>query len=176
MALDLIETGTLIFTLSGSGPTHPPEWLHFATTLKWISIGSTLTLILFGFLIRAIDQNRGPCENFENQPRKDLMKTFFPMVVIAAMLSACSTVTIRDHGTAKVSSEPSYSSSKAFFFWGLAGTARINTTAICHGKRPVQMQSQKTFVDGLLGFLTLGIYSPRTASVWCTEEGGGSES
>lgn len=104
------------------------------------------------------------------------MKSIFQFVVVAAMLSACSTVTIRDHGTEKVSSEPSYSSSKAFFFWGLAGSAHINTTAICHGKRPVQMQSQKTFVDGLLSVLTIGLYSPRTASVWCTEEGGGSES
>jgi hypothetical protein len=29
------------------------------------------------------------------------------------------------------------------------------------------MQSQQTFVDGLLGLVTLGIYSPQTAKVWC---------
>jgi hypothetical protein len=95
------------------------------------------------------------------------------MILLSALiLSGCTTVTIRDRGTAKLASTPTYSSSQAFFFWGLGGTARVNVSNICSGKRPVQMQTQKTFVDGLLSFITLGIYSPRTASVWCSDEGG----
>jgi hypothetical protein len=104
-----------------------------------------------------------------------MKKQFLFLLLLAS--SACTTVTLRDRGTAKLSSEPTYSSSKSFFFWGLAGTARVNVSGICGGKRPVQLQTQKTFTDGLLSFITLGIYSPRTASVWCTEEGeGGHES
>jgi hypothetical protein len=106
------------------------------------------------------------------------MKKYSLLLGLALMLTSCSTVTIRDHGIEKISGEPSYTSSRSFFFWGLAGTSRINVSSICKGKRPVQLQTQKTFMDGFLGVITLGIYSPRTASVWCTEEGGagGSES
>lgn len=82
-------------------------------------------------------------------------------------LSACSTVTVNPDGRAKVVSEPSYQDSKAFFLWGLVGEHHVDVLRICNGKEPVQMQSQQTFTDGLLGVVTLGIYSPHSTKVWC---------
>ena len=87
--------------------------------------------------------------------------------LIALSLSACSTVTIKPHGQDKISDEPTYQESQAFFLFGIIGEKHINVTEICNEKDPVQMQSQQTFVDDLLSAFTYGIYTPHTAKVWC---------
>ncbi|OFZ79451.1 MAG: hypothetical protein A2583_02940 [Bdellovibrionales bacterium RIFOXYD1_FULL_53_11] len=84
-----------------------------------------------------------------------------------ASLAACSTVTMRTKGTAKLGTTPTFESSKPYFLWGLVGEHHIDIKEICQGKEAVQWQAQNTFLDGLLGCVTLGIYAPRTAKVWC---------
>lgn len=92
-----------------------------------------------------------------------------PLTALAfvSLLTACSTVTIHPQQTQKLSSPPTYKTSKSFFLWGLVGEHRVDTIAICNGAEPKQMQSQQTFTDGLLGIVTLGIYTPHTVKVWC---------
>ncbi|MCH2042233.1 MAG: Bor family protein [Saccharospirillaceae bacterium] len=82
-------------------------------------------------------------------------------------LAGCSTVTIHPKSAAKLSSNPTFEESQTFYLWGLVGENRINVSEICGSKGPLQMQTQQTFVDGLLGGITLGIYAPHTAKVWC---------
>ena len=69
------------------------------------------------------------------------------------------------------SSPADYRKSQAFFFFGLFGESSINVKAICRKKSVKQMRSQTSFLDGLLAVVTLGIYTPRTASVWCDRSG-----
>jgi hypothetical protein len=63
---------------------------------------------------------------------------------------------------------PTFEQRQDFFLWGLVGESHIDTKTVCGGKRATQMQSQQTFVDGLLGLVTLGIYAPQSAKVWCS--------
>ncbi len=88
-------------------------------------------------------------------------------ILVAVFITGCSSVTLRDKGTAKINSEPGYDSSKPFFLWGLAGEHHINVQKICNGSEPKQIQSVMTFTDGFLYWLTFGIYAPRTVRVWC---------
>ena len=88
-------------------------------------------------------------------------------VTMAVTLVGCSTVTITQQGRRKLTSTPTYEKKQSFFLWGLAGERWIDTREVCGGNEPKQMQTQFTFVDGLLNFITLGIYAPRTAKVWC---------
>lgn len=88
--------------------------------------------------------------------------------VWALAVSACSTVTINPDGRAKLAGEPTYQDSKSFFLWGLVGEHHVDVQRICNGKEPVQMQSQATFGDGLLKWITLGVYAPHTTKVWCS--------
>lgn len=53
-----------------------------------------------------------------------------------------------------------------FFLWGLVGDKTIDMKAICP-QGVSRWKSQQTFVDGLLGFITLGIYIPRHVTVEC---------
>ena len=86
---------------------------------------------------------------------------------ILLLCSACATVTIRPDGGARINSTPTFEQSYGFFLGGLIGEANIEVSKICKDKTPTQMQTEFTFVNGLLGAITLGLYSPRTAKVWC---------
>ena len=93
------------------------------------------------------------------------------MLIAAFLLAGCATVTIRPDGGAKTSGKPDYQKSKNYFFWGLAGEHTIAVASVCDNKGVEQVQSQYTFMNGFLGVITLGIYAPKTAKVWCVVEG-----
>ncbi len=82
------------------------------------------------------------------------------------VFAGCYSVTTRPGGGFKTATPPTFEQRQDFFLWGLVGEAHINTAHICKGQ-PAQIQSQRTVVDGLLGLVTLGIYAPESARVWC---------
>lgn len=90
--------------------------------------------------------------------------------VMAVVLLGCATVTIRNQGERKISSPPTYKKTQHFFLWGLVGERSIDVSEVCGDQGTEQMQTQMTFVNGLLRLITLGIYAPRTAKVWCSQE------
>ena len=102
------------------------------------------------------------------------MKINFRYCLIAFVLFSlvsCQTVTISPKGRSHVySNYPDFERSYPFFLFGLAGEHYVNVQKICRDKAVKQMQTQKTFLDGFLGGLTLGIYTPKTARVWCEEK------
>ena len=56
-----------------------------------------------------------------------------------------------------------------FFVSGIDGKT-IDTAKICGGaENVVKTETQQTFVNGLLGFITLGIYTPLEARVYCSQ-------
>jgi hypothetical protein len=88
------------------------------------------------------------------------------LTVAVVCITGCFSVTVRPAGGFEVSKPPTFEQRQSFWFWGLVGERHINVKEVCKTE-PVQFQSQQTFVDGLLGFITLGIYAPETARVWC---------
>ncbi|MEZ8824023.1 Bor family protein [Vibrio amylolyticus] len=65
-------------------------------------------------------------------------------------------------------SEPAVTESHHFFIDGLAQKKEVDAAEVCHGADQVaKVEVQKTFVNGLLEFVTFGIYSPREARVYC---------
>jgi hypothetical protein len=55
---------------------------------------------------------------------------------------------------------------KAFFVWGLAPTKEVDVATHCpYGVAAIREET--TFVDGLLGLVTLGIYQPRSSWYYC---------
>ena len=85
-----------------------------------------------------------------------------------AFFISCGTVTISPEGRDLVrSSRADYSEWKNFWFWGLAGEYWVNTSKICGNRSVEQMQVQDSFGSAFVSALTLGIYSPHVAKVWC---------
>ena len=56
-----------------------------------------------------------------------------------------------------------------FFVSGI-GKKTVDAAKICGGaENVVKTETQQTFVNGLLGFITLGIYTPLEARVYCSQ-------
>ena len=96
------------------------------------------------------------------------MKAYLFLFCLFILFTSCQTVTISPEGKKNiVSSNPTYERSQNFFLFGLIGENVINIEEICRERSVRQMQTQQTFVNGLVSGVTLGIYTPRTAKVWC---------
>jgi len=89
------------------------------------------------------------------------------MACLIACVSACSTVTIKPHNGPKLTSPATHEQRMHFFVAGLIGDRRINLETVCRSREPVQMQTQSRLSDMTFGLLTLGLYTPHTAKVWC---------
>lgn len=92
------------------------------------------------------------------------------LCLIAAMtfaLAACSTQTFNMGRTG--SAMPKTDNMQTFFVYGLGQNQTINAAEVCGGANKVaKVESKMTFLNGLLGGLTFGIYTPRQAMVYCT--------
>ena len=53
-------------------------------------------------------------------------------------------------------------------FWNWAEEKTVDAAKICGVENVVKTETQQTFVNGLLGFITLGIYTPLEARVLLT--------
>ena len=55
-------------------------------------------------------------------------------------------------------------------FPGIGQKKTVDAAKICGGaENVVKTETQQTFVNGLLGFITLGIYTPLEARVYCSQ-------
>lgn len=62
---------------------------------------------------------------------------------------------------------PSYEKSQPFFVYGIGQTQETNAREICGKSGIDRVETTQTFLDGFLGVITLGIYTPRTVQVYC---------
>lgn len=91
------------------------------------------------------------------------------LLVLTTVISACSTVTIRPHGGLKDSSPADYIDSKPFYFGGPIGVHKVDVNQACEGREVTQMQTVMSSSDWFFSIITFGIYTPRTAKVWCED-------
>ncbi len=90
-------------------------------------------------------------------------------LLLLVNLAACSSVTLRPTGGEKDNADPSYIDSKPFYLFGIFGEHEVDVNEACEGAEVTQMQTVITSSDYILSMLTLFIYTPRTAKVWCEE-------
>ncbi|QQG26739.1 lipoprotein [Pectobacterium carotovorum] len=95
------------------------------------------------------------------------MKKILSTAVLALVLTGCAqqTFTVKNESVAT----PKQTTTSHFFVSGIGQEKTIDAAAICGGSdKVVRTETQVTFVNGLLGLLTLGIYTPREARVYCS--------
>ncbi len=91
------------------------------------------------------------------------------LTLVCGVASGCYTV--RYHTRRAAAASP-VSSWNHLFFWGLAGSARVDIQAICPAGL-ARLETKRTFGNLFVGLLTLGLYSPTSVTVWCAADGGG---
>ncbi len=95
-----------------------------------------------------------------------MLKKLLLSLMVVGSLSACSKQTFTINGQYGMKGEDTVSH---FFIYGLGQDDEINAAAICGGANKVaRVEAQQTFLNGLLGTLTYGLYSPRQYRVYCT--------
>lgn len=92
----------------------------------------------------------------------------FGIVVLSLVLTSCATQSYVVNGGGDT--VPTQETMQPFFVSGLGQTQEIDAAAICgRADKVARVESHMNFLNGLLGGLTFGIYTPRQAKVYCTE-------
>ncbi|MEQ9885782.1 Bor family protein [Pectobacterium zantedeschiae] len=95
------------------------------------------------------------------------MKKILSAAVLALALTGCAqqTFTVKNDAVAT----PKQVTTHHFFVSGIGQKKTIDAAAVCGGADKVaRTETQLTFVNGLLGLVTFGIYTPREARVYCS--------
>ena len=86
--------------------------------------------------------------------------------VLLAGLAGCSTQTyIVSNQTA--SQTASYDKMQHFFVGGIGQQSEKDTKEVCPNGSVAKVQTQQTFLNGFLGAISYGIYSPRDMRIYC---------
>ena len=96
------------------------------------------------------------------------MKKMLLATALALLITGCTqqTFTVQNKPAAVAPRKPSPIISS---FLEL-GRRKLSMRKICGGaENVVKTETQQTFVNGLLGFITLGIYTPLEARVYCSQ-------
>ena len=94
-----------------------------------------------------------------------------PATTLALLITGCAqqTFTVQNKPAAVA---PKETITHHFFVSGIGQKKKLSMAAakICGGaENVVKTETQQTFVNGLLGFITLGIYTPLEARVYCSQ-------
>ncbi|PCK09328.1 MAG: Bor family protein [Alteromonadaceae bacterium] len=98
------------------------------------------------------------------------MKQLLLLLLILG-LSACSSVSVRTDGQAKSIDPPNFEQRYTYWFWGFRGRHAVNVREVCQDKKMAQIQALHTLSDTFFSLITVGIYAPRTARIWCKKDG-----
>jgi hypothetical protein len=95
-----------------------------------------------------------------------MRKIVFAAAAAALVLSGCANQRFTMAGGAVGAAKTD--DAQTFFVSGLGQSTTVDAAAVCGGAdKVVAVETQLTFLDGLLGGLTGGIYTPRHARVYC---------
>ena len=88
------------------------------------------------------------------------------LIATAILISSCSSQTFNINGAN--GEIPTSQSSQNFFIGGIGQEKISNAAEICGGvEKIIKVESQQTFLNGFIGLITLGIYTPRDVKVYC---------
>ncbi|MGU3487303.1 Bor family protein [Enterobacter bugandensis] len=96
------------------------------------------------------------------------MKKLIMVALVAAAVSGCAQQSFSVNKA--ITATPQQVTTHHFFVSGIGQSKQIDAAQVCGGAdKVVRTEVQQTFVNGLLGFVTFGIYTPREARVYCAK-------
>ena len=96
------------------------------------------------------------------------MKKMLLASALALLITGCAqqTFTVQNKPAAVA---PKETITHHFFVSGIGQKKTVDAAKIDGAENVVKTETQQTFVNGLLGFITLGIYTPLEARVYCSQ-------
>lgn len=96
------------------------------------------------------------------------MKKLMMIALVAAALSGCAQQTFKINSG--VAEKPTQETKQAFFVNGIGQSKTIDAAQVCGGaEKVIRTEVQESGTDVLLRIVTLGIYTPREARVYCAK-------
>jgi uncharacterized lipoprotein YajG len=93
------------------------------------------------------------------------MKKLYLLIAVLVM-TGCASQTFNINGSE--GDVPTIQKSHTFYISGLGQAKVLDAAEVCGGaEKVVKVEAQHTFINGLLGLITIGIYTPRDAKVYC---------
>ena len=97
-----------------------------------------------------------------------MYKSALTVAIAAAMLVGCANQRFNVAGDVSDASMAKSEDRQAFFVSGIGQKQAVNAAQVCGDASKVQgVAVEQSGMDVLLGMVTLGIYTPRTARVYC---------
>ena len=96
------------------------------------------------------------------------MKKMLLATALALLITGCAqqTFTVQNKPAAVA---PKETTTHHFFVSGIGQKKTVDAAKICGGAEMLLKQKPSNAVNGLLGFITLGIYTPLEARVYCSQ-------
>ena len=89
---------------------------------------------------------------------------------LALLITGCAQQTFTVQNKPAAVARPKETITHHFFVSGIGQKKTVDAAKICGGaENVVKTETQQTFVNGLLGFITLGIYNSLEARVYCSQ-------
>lgn len=96
-----------------------------------------------------------------------MFKSVFVALLASMFLLGCANQRFNIAGDIS-STAPKMEDSQTFFLDGIGQNTTVDAAQVCGGAaKVIGVDVEKTGVNVLLGLVTLGIYTPRTARVYC---------
>ena len=96
------------------------------------------------------------------------MKKILLATALALLITGCAQQTFTVQNKPAVA--PKETITYHFFVSGIGQKKTVDAAKICGGaENVVKTETQQTFVNGLLGFILLGIYTPLESIVYCSQ-------
>ncbi|TGN09752.1 Bor family protein [Leptospira ilyithenensis] len=95
------------------------------------------------------------------------MKNISFLILVTLFLSACATQKIyisEDTNDGRIATQEGTSH---FFIAGIGQTKEYSAAQVCDDRPVVAVETSYSFLNGLLGAITYGIYSPRSYAIYC---------
>lgn len=97
-----------------------------------------------------------------------MMKSAFTAIVAATLLAGCANQRFNVAGELSAMPTAKSEDSQTFFVSGIGQMKSVNAAQVCGGAGKVEgVAVEQSATDVLFGIITLGIYTPRTARVYC---------
>ena len=98
------------------------------------------------------------------------MKKMLLATALALLITGCAQQTFTVQNKPAAVAPKGKTITHHFFVSGIGQKKTVDAAKICGGARNVvKTETQQTFVNGLLSFYTLGIYTPLEARVYCSQ-------
>lgn len=97
-----------------------------------------------------------------------MKKSVLCAMVAAALLAGCANQRFNIAGELPLAPAAKVEDSQSFFVSGIGQKQTVDAAKVCGGAAKVEgVAVEQSGMDVLLGMVTFGIYTPRTARVYC---------